>query len=51
MEEKPVEAGHPLTPRTIWISLIVATAVPFLMLVAIIVLMITLDFNFLDWME
>jgi hypothetical protein len=51
MEEKPVEAGHPLTRKAVWISLVVATAVPFLMLVAIIVLMITLDFNFLNWME
>ena len=51
MEETPATSGPSLTSKTIWTWLAIATAVPFLMLVAIISLMVTLDFNILNWME
>ncbi len=51
MDEMPVTSGPSLTTKTIWTWLAIATAVPFLMLVAIISLMVTLDFNILNWME
>ncbi len=51
MNETTVETGKPLTSRTVWIWVAIATAVPFIMFVAIIVLMVALNFNILDWME
>ena len=51
MDETPAVPGHSLSSKTIWTWLVIATAVPFLMLAAIIILMITLDFNILNWME
>ena len=55
MEAKPAETSaqpsHSLTSKTIWTWLIIMTAVPFLMLAGIIILMINLNFNFLNWME
>ena len=51
MEETPTETGHSLSSKTIWTWLVIATAVPFLMLAAIIILMVSLNFNILDWME
>jgi hypothetical protein len=51
MEETSAPTGPSLKPKTIWIWLAIATAIPFLMLAAIIVLMVTLNFNILDWME
>ena len=50
MEETPT-TSHSLTPKTIWTWLAIATALPFIMMATIIALMITLDFNFLEWME
>lgn len=51
MEETPAEIGKPLTSRTVWTWVIIAAAVPFLMFMAIIVLMVVFNFNFLNWME
>jgi len=54
MDEKPAapaaEFQH-LSPKMIWTWLFIAAAVPFVMLLGIIILMINLDFNFLEWME
>ncbi len=51
MEETPAATGSSLSSKTIWTWLAIATALPFLMVVAIIALMVTLNFNILDWME
>lgn len=51
MEATPAPTSHTLTSKTVWTWLIIMTVVPFLLVVGIIVLMITLDFNFLNWME
>ena len=51
MDETPATETQHLSAKTIWTWLIIATAVPFAMLLGIIILMINLDFNFLDWME
>ncbi len=51
MNESIVETGKPLTSKTVWTWVIIATAVPFIMFATIIFLMIALDFNILNWME
>ena len=51
MEETPATATQHLSRKTIWTWLIVMTVVPFIMLAIIISLMVTLNWNFLDWME
>ena len=51
MDETPSSTGQHLSRKTIWTWLIIATAVPFAMLAAIIILMVSLNWNFLDWME
>ena len=51
MENTHAEIGKPLTSRTVWTWVIIATAVPFVMLVAMVIIMVSLNFNILDWME
>ena len=51
MDETPATTTHHLSRKTIWTWLIVMTAVPFIMLAIIISLMVTLNWNFLEWME
>jgi hypothetical protein len=51
MEATPAPASQSPSWKTIRTWLIIATLVPFLMLAAIIILMINLEFNFLNWME
>ena len=51
MDETPATTTPHLSRKTIWTWLIVMTVVPFIMLAIIISLMVTLNWNFLDWME
>lgn len=50
--ESPQPPSEPtLSPKTIWVSLIIAGVVPVLAIIALIVLMVATNFNFMDWME
>jgi len=40
-----------LPPKTIWISLAIATAVPFIALVVLAVIMVMTNFNVMNWLE
>ena len=51
MEATPAPVSQSPSSKTIRNWLLIATAVPFVMLALIIILMINLDFNFLQWME
>lgn len=42
---------QPLSRRYVWTAVIIATALPGIILATVIVLLVSANYNFLDWME
>lgn len=41
----------PLSRRYVWAAVIIATALPVIILATVIILLVSTNYNFLEWME
>ncbi|MBS0660808.1 MAG: hypothetical protein JSR82_21530 [Verrucomicrobia bacterium] len=51
MDSQDPQSGEALPPKTIWITLAIATAIPFIALFVLAALMVATNFNIMNWME
>lgn len=51
MDSQDPQSGEALPPKTIWLTLAIATAIPFIALFVLAALMVATNFNIMNWME
>ena len=44
-------AGHPLPPQVVWAAVVVAAVLPAILLITLIVLVASANYNIFNWME
>lgn len=50
-QEKPAATEPTISPKTIWISLIIAGAVPVIAIMGLVILMVLTNYNVMEWLE